>query len=104
MYDKVCEKCGTRLSSYYQTGMLGCPECYNAFRMEILSTLKDIQRSTEHTGKKLSNGLDKELLDEYKRLLKEKELAIMEGRFSDLREISANLFDLTEELKRRGLI
>lgn len=104
MYDKVCEKCGTRLSSYYQTGMLGCPECYNAFRVEILSTLKDIQNSTEHTGKKLSHGLDKELLDEYKRLLKEKELAIMEGRFTDLREISANLFDLTEELKKRGLI
>ena len=104
MYDKVCEKCGTRLSSYYQTGMLGCPECYSAFRVEILSTLKDIQNSTEHTGKKLSHGLDKELLDEYKRLLKEKELAIMEGRFADVKKISLEIFELAEELKKKGLI
>ena len=104
MYDKVCEKCGTRLSEYYQTGMLGCPECYNAFRTEIISTLSSIQKSTEHTGKKLSYGLDKELISEYKRLLAEKELAVMDGRFDDLREISSLLFDLSEELKKRGLI
>ena len=77
MYDKVCERCGTKLSEYYQTGMLGCPECYNAFRTEIISTLSSIQKSTEHTGKSISYGLDKELISEYKRLLAEKELAVM---------------------------
>ncbi len=84
--------------------MLGCPECYSAFRQEIIQSISKIQKSAYHTGKKLSGGVDKELLDEYKRLLKEKELAVMDGRFNDVREISANLFELSEELKRRGLI
>ena len=104
MYEKVCKRCGTRLSSYYKTAMLGCPECYKEFNAEILLTLQDIQEGTVHKGKGQTYDLDKDLLDEYKRLLKEKELAVMEGRFSDVNEISSMLFELTEELKKRGLI
>ena len=104
MYDKVCPKCNYKLSYYYKTGMLGCPNCYHAFEEEIIETLHNIQGGSKHVGKAPDLGIDKELLSEYKRLLSEKELAIMEGRFSDVKKISLEIFELAEELKRKGLI
>ena len=105
MYDKVCKKCGTYLSDYYRTGMLGCPHCYAAFRQEIIRSLGKIQKSVHHEGKIPSlNSVDKELYSEYRRLLAEKETAVLESRFSDVKRISDELMDLKSELERRGLI
>ncbi|MBQ7235548.1 MAG: hypothetical protein IKB30_01735 [Clostridia bacterium] len=105
MYDKICKKCGTKLSDFYRTYMLGCPECYSAFEREILLALKKIQGANIHTGKmpKIAN-IDRELLSEYERLIKEKEDAALDGRFSRIKELSAQLVELSEELKRRGLL
>jgi protein arginine kinase activator len=105
MYDKVCNKCGRLLSEFYNTGMLGCPNCYQAFEREINLALKKIQGRTSHVGKNPNTfGLDKELLYEYQRLIKEKESAVIEGRFDELAELSAEILELSEELKKRGLI
>lgn len=105
MYDKLCRGCGTYLSDYYRTGMLGCPHCYVAFRSEIVKTLKKIQKSVQHEGKiPTLDSVDKELYAEYKRLLAEKEAAVLESRFSDVKRISDELLDLKTELERRGLI
>ena len=105
MNDKICKNCGTRLSSYYRTGMLGCPRCYDAFTVEIVDTLSNIQSKAYHVGKtpKCSTE-DKKLLAEYRRLLAAKETCAIEGRFSDMAEISRDIFALQEELKKRGLI
>lgn len=105
MYNKICKSCGTRLSDFYETGMLGCPYCYKAFRLEIVSTLKKIQGSTVHRGKTPSiDGLDKQLITEYYNLIAEKEKAGIEGRFSDMANISSLIADLSNELKNRGLL
>ncbi len=104
MYEKICPSCKTRLSSFYNTGMLGCPDCYKAFENEIKLALEKMQGTTFHVGKKPSiDELEKNLLLEYELLLKEKQRANMEGRFSDMLQISEELIDLKEELKRRGL-
>lgn len=105
MYDKICRSCGTYLSDYFRTGMLGCPHCYAAFRVEISKTLKKIQKSAHHEGKiPTLNSVDRELYAEYKRLLAEKEAAVLESRFSDVKKISDELIDLKSKLERRGLI
>lgn len=104
MYDKVCANCNYKLSYFYKTGMLGCPNCYHAFESEILKSIKNIQGGDTHVGKRPSAGVDKELLAEYKKLLAEKELAVMEGRFADVKNISSKLFELAELLKKKGLI
>lgn len=105
MYDKICRKCGTYLSDYYRTGMLGCPHCYTAFRSEIMKSVAKIQKSVKHEGKILSlNSVDKELYSEYKRLLAEKESAVLDSRFSDVKKFSDQLIELKAELERRGLI
>jgi len=105
MYDKICKSCGWRLSQFYNSGMLGCPECYKAFQREIEVALRDIQGSTIHVGKTPNvSGSDKELLSEYTRLLNEKEKAGLDGRFSDMAKIGRQIEELIKVLKERGLI
>ena len=92
MYDKVCPVCGRRLSEFYNTSMLGCPKCYEAFRSEILVALRKIQGKDFHVGKAPEvNSLDKELLNEYQMLLKQKEQAALERRFQDMCAISEDI-------------
>ena len=105
MYDKICPKCGTKLSQFYRTYMLGCPNCYVAFSEQLTPVLKELHGADFHVGKKPKVvGVEKELLFEYERLIKMREQAILEGDFSNLNEITAEIVSLSEELKRRGLI
>ena len=105
MVDKVCSACGMHLSEFYNTFMLGCPECYNSFNKEITVAVKKVHGKVYHTGKTPKiDRFDKELINEYARVLKEKEQAVLEGRFDDIKELSERSADLYEELKLRGLL
>lgn len=105
MYDKICPTCKTLLSQFYNTSMLGCPDCYKAFEREITLALKKVQGGTLHVGKTpYGTQLDKQLLDEYNDLIKAKERAVLDERFEDVNEISKQILELSEELKNRGLI
>lgn len=105
IYEKYCKTCGTKLSDFYRTGMLGCPDCYYAFGAEVFGAVKKVQGKTTHVGKSPKcTGVDRELLAEYKRLLALKEKAGIDGDFAEMNRISSDLFELGEELKRRGLI
>ena len=105
MYDKVCRACGARLSEFYNTGMLGCPDCYNAFGVEIETALKKIQGRTFHVGKQPQISVDdKLLLRKYKDLLNKKETAGLEGRFQDMATYGVQIAEIMEELKKRRLI
>ena len=105
MYDKVCRACGTKLSEFYNTYMLGCPECYRAFSGEIELSLKKVHGISVHTGKSpRTGGVDRELISEYNKLIQEKETAILEGRFESIKELSDSIIELSDELKKRGLL
>ncbi len=105
MYEKFCEKCGRTLTEFYSLGMLGCPHCYKVFAEELKPVLKKIQGAYIHNGKspKIS-GVDKELLTEYFRLREEKEMAGLNGDFSEMAKLSREIFDLQTELENRGLL
>ena len=105
MYDKICKTCGTRFSYFYNTGMLGCPDCYKHFEQEIVSALKKVQGATFHVGKEpqISEN-DKLLLKQYKDLLNKKETAGLEGRFQDMATYGVQIAEIMEELKKRRLI
>lgn len=45
-----CPLCGWSMEQLRKTGVLGCPECYNAFRTFLLRILKNVQRGVEHKG------------------------------------------------------
>lgn len=104
MYEKRCPYCGSKLSVYYKTGMLGCPECYDWFENEIDQTLQSVQGSTKHIGKRPKySATEKALIEDYARYLSEKEKALISGRFEDVKKITSILNDIGDELKRRGI-
>ncbi|MBE5756706.1 MAG: hypothetical protein E7342_02785 [Clostridiales bacterium] len=103
MRNKVCPKCNTTLYEFVETGMLGCPFCYQVFANEVNEMILKVQGKNLHVGKEIKRGVDEELLAEYDRLLKEKEKAGLESRFSEMVLINSELEILKEELERRGL-
>lgn len=105
MYDRACKTCGYRLSAFYKTGYLNCPDCYREFEAEISASVKEVQGANTHKGKAPAvTGIERELLSDYRKYLKEKEIAGLEGRFSDMKKLSSLISQISEELKRRGLL
>ncbi len=47
---KACPSCGATLEGFRRTGLLGCAECYSAFRAELLPTIRYVQGTTKHEG------------------------------------------------------
>ncbi len=50
--DIVCPKCGTAFAEFRKTGMLGCAECYQAFRGEIEPLMTRLQGRAQHAGRR----------------------------------------------------
>ncbi|OWK35986.1 UvrB/UvrC motif-containing protein [Fimbriiglobus ruber] len=48
---KQCEVCGIKFVEFRNTGRLGCPHDYDAFREELLPLLESIHGDTKHQGK-----------------------------------------------------
>lgn len=53
-----CSVCGATFSDIAKSGKVGCAECYNTFRSDLLPYLKRVHGSTKHSGKvPLSNHM-----------------------------------------------
>lgn len=48
---KHCESCGLKFVEFRNTGRLGCPHDYDAFREELLPLLESIHGDVAHQGK-----------------------------------------------------
>ena len=48
---KVCKVCGMRFEDYKNTGLLGCPSCYDVFKEDLMPVIEGIQGKTRHIGK-----------------------------------------------------
>ncbi len=104
MKNKSCGVCGYTLSDFYATGMLGCPECYKAFRTEVLAFIKKVQNGNIKHFESSELKEKEQMLSDYERLNAEKEKAVREGRLSDSARIADDIFALSEELKDMGVI
>lgn len=47
----LCERCGTSLRGFRESGRLGCPACYTAFRSQLQPMLQQIHGRTQHAGR-----------------------------------------------------
>lgn len=62
--DLTCSSCGTTYGTFQKKGMLGCAECYHAFRIPLEELLKRIHGHTQHQGHvpgMLSNAVSSKL-------------------------------------------
>ena len=48
---KTCQVCGATFSDIAHNDKMGCSECYNTFKEEVLPYLKRVHGATHHTGK-----------------------------------------------------
>lgn len=86
--DIRCKNCGRSYYDFQKSGRLGCAKCYEAFEAPVLTTLKQMQKSTTHIGKipsKQSAGLLK------KRKLKELKEQLEKAVGSEDYELAAKL-------------
>ncbi|HHT78240.1 MAG TPA: hypothetical protein GXZ93_00325 [Actinobacteria bacterium] len=49
--NKRCSNCGVSIARVKKSGRLGCPKCYEDFRVELNPFIKIIQSGIEHKGK-----------------------------------------------------
>jgi len=77
----VCPSCKMTFDEFRETGRVGCSDCYNAFKKQFASVLKNIHGSIRHLGKipkKAGSELSakreiENLRDELKRAVKNEE-------------------------------
>ncbi len=55
---RACPVCGLTLADFRRTGLLGCADCYSAFRRELLPTIRYVQGKLRHEGKAPSGEAD----------------------------------------------
>lgn len=46
-----CPNCGSQWCEYRKHSLLGCQECYTAFKDEVQRATRELHRATQHVGK-----------------------------------------------------
>lgn len=94
--DTACPKCHMRRSDFKKTGRLGCAECYDTFKDELLSLIKGLHRGTHHVGKMPRCGTAA-VGDDIAELEKQLQKAVAEEKY----EWAARLRDRIRECRAR---
>lgn len=94
----VCPVCKTSLREFKSTGRLGCPNCYDMFREEILNVLKRIAPFETHKQesiKAIKVKPQKQTKEEQiKTFREEMKLAVSEERYEDAAKIKKQIAKL----------
>ena len=99
---KVCPSCGLALESFQKSGLVGCAQCYTAFRNEINQSIRYCQRSNLHCGKSPLGApeIKYDLLREQESLLSRLNIARKEGNEKLGQELSYRLENLQKLITR----
>jgi len=96
-YEKRCEHCGLKFVDFRNTGRLGCPHDYAAFKSEIMPLLESIHSGVRHTGKMPSSSISPQTIEiELTSLRKELQQAITAENYEE----AAQLRDRIRVLER----
>ena len=74
-----CPRCGLLLREFRKTGLLGCPDCYDAFRERLLPLIRKVQGAEAHRGERPS--APPEQGEELPRLREELRAALQEEEY-----------------------
>lgn len=91
----ICPTCKTTSEEFLKTGFVGCPRCYDVFEPLIVQTVKKLQQSDRHVGKKPTGAVD--FSQEEARLKAELHAAVDKGDYVRIGEISNKLNALMGE-------
>lgn len=95
-----CKNCGTSLNDFLDTGFVGCAQCYETFRTYALKLAEDIHGRGIHIGKVPKGESGKTAKRrELERLIREKEIAVLNENYIKADELKMQIKRLREELK-----
>ena len=100
--EKRCTVCGTRYSDYEKTGLLGCPNCYDIFREELIPSIQRIQGKVNHVGKAANNNDELGLHRRLKSLQEQLEVALKERRYGEAGRLNMQINEINKRLYGGG--
>lgn len=89
--EKKCPVCGAKYSDYERTGLLGCPNCYDIFREELIPSIRRIQGKVTHVGKTENNNDELGLHRRLKTLQEQLERALKERRYGEAGRLNTEI-------------
>ena len=97
--DVICPRCRTTWGQFHQSGKLGCPGCYEAFREQLQPMLLQIHGRVQHGGREpLRTADEQRVRSQQEELTRQMEQAVAVEDF----ETAAVLRDRLRELARKG--
>lgn len=94
-----CPFCGTEVSSFLETGFVGCAECYSTFKDYARELALEIHRRPNHVGKvpkiEATRAMKKKELEI---LIKEKEIAVAKEEYRLADELKSKIEKLKGEI------
>ena len=94
--EKKCTGCGSTYADISQSGKVGCPDCYEAFRSELARMIQSVHGTTSHTGAVPARHRAKQ---ERAELLKKKKQELQEAVAKEDYESAARLRDEVRALQ-----
>ncbi len=96
-----CKTCNSTLNDFKQTGLFGCPDCYETFADEIIPVLQKTQPAVSHKGnnpvKKEESPEDKEKAEKLEKLQNELKQMIDEEKYEEAAHIRDEIKGLKGE-------
>lgn len=96
---KACPTCATTLADIRQTGMLGCPHCYDAFRDELLPMIRRTHGNVRHKAGDEPKKVKQPAPSEKEKLEAELKEAVAAENFEKAAELRDRIRALKEEQK-----
>ena len=86
--DVICPRCGCTYQEFQKTGMLGCAECYQAFRKELLPLIARVQGRSQHAGRRPPVSEEEQALQSRMEELRSRmEAAVAEENFEEAAQL-----------------
>ena len=92
----ACPRCGETYAQFQKSGMLGCAECYQAFRKELTPLITRVQGRAQHAGRRpAASEQEQEMLNRREELRAQMEAAVAEENFEEAARLRDQLRALT---------
>ena len=92
----TCPRCGETYAEFQKTGMLGCAECYAAFRRELTPLITRVQGRTQHAGRRPPVSEEEQArLTRMEALRAQMEAAVAEENFEEAARLRDQLRAMT---------
>ncbi|MBQ6803653.1 MAG: UvrB/UvrC motif-containing protein [Clostridia bacterium] len=94
--DITCPNCGETYAEFQKSGMLGCAECYQAFRKELTPLITRVQGRAQHAGRRPPVSEEEQArINEMEALRARMEAAVAEENFEEAAKLRDALRALT---------